>query len=119
MRRRGIVFAEIGKSFGSDDATNGARKSVECELEFPADGKYLLAVKYASNASRPVDMYLNKQLIVKYGLRKVIGNPGKAQGEWEKLGIIHAAKGRQILRIVASEDSLPCIEIIKCVATER
>jgi len=98
-------------SFGENIVIDGGKQEARARYEFTVrqDGNYEFRSRYASNESRPVDIFIDKKLVKKDGLSFVTGGWVDQFLKWYTEFEIELRKGKHSLEIV-SVHCVPHIE---------
>jgi formylglycine-generating enzyme required for sulfatase activity len=80
----------------------------EYDIDFPVAARYTISALYAAQASRPVDIYLNDQLIHR-GLSSVTGSWQTSSARWEPQGAIEISQGRHTIKLICPGPCMPHI----------
>jgi len=96
---------EVGGQWGPDFIHNRApyffsrENLVKYDITFNQSGKYELSVDYAADQSRPVDVYLNGEIIKKGAIATITGGWNPQHSKWEVVAIVSVKQGKNVLRI--------------------
>ncbi len=97
----------IGVIYGNGGVTN----AVEYDWTAPAEGRYLLAVRYAAQEARPVRCFLDGRQVLAAVASKATGGWNPPQQQWFHEGDLVVDAGRHTLRFERS-DCFPHIDQI-------
>ena len=99
---------EVGGEWGPDFIHNRApyifhrENLVEYDVTFNQSGKYEFSIEYAAAQSRPVDVYLNGDLIKKGAIATITGGWNPQHCKWQSVAIVLVKQGKNVLRIYRS-----------------
>lgn len=82
--------------------------TMEYDLAIPVTARYELLGKYAALQSRPVDVFLDDQLLVR-GFQSVTGSWQASTAKWEKQTEVEIAEGKHTLKLVCPGPCIPHI----------
>jgi len=108
---KGNINATGEHDFGNDIIIDGGKKSgyAEYKIVVARSGAYGLYSRYACNVFRPVDIYLDNELVKKDGLGFLTGGWTSQYLMWNKEANINLEKGEHTLKI-QSAGPIPHIE---------
>ncbi len=71
---------------------------IEYDIVFPVDGSYTIAIKYAAQAARPVDLFLDEMKIASC-CRTATGTWNTSSAAWEKSATVYIAPGKHTVKL--------------------
>lgn len=99
----GLTLGKPGDTHIGGTLFNDKGPPNSAEFEFSAQGgEYYLEIEYASNDSRPVDIFLNGRLWARGRANEATGGYGLANQRWKPEGQINLNEGKNTIRLATA-----------------
>ncbi|HEU4753288.1 MAG TPA: DUF1549 domain-containing protein, partial [Armatimonadota bacterium] len=99
-----------GQGIGIIESAGRTNAFTEYEVTLPPADRFELAIRYASGETRPVEVLLDGQSLVKDAAAKATGGFGPSNQLWETQVVFSAAAGKHRLRVNQAAGALPHLD---------
>jgi Hydrazine synthase alpha subunit middle domain/WD40-like Beta Propeller Repeat len=110
--RGNVAVYDVGGSYADKEPVivNGGvtPNTTEYDLDIPVTATFELFVRYTAQESRPVDILLDDQLVVR-GLKSVTGSWNTSGAIWEKQADVSITAGKHTIKFVCPGACIPHI----------
>ena len=110
--RGNVKVYDVGNSYADTEPVviNGEKypNTMEYDLDIPVTAKYEFFAKYAALQSRPVDIFVDGELVA-HGFQSVTGSWQASTGKWEKQGEVEIAAGKHTVSLICPVGCIPHI----------
>jgi len=114
--RGNVAVYDVGHSYADTEPVlvNGGQQpnTMEYDIDFPVTAEYTIMAKYTAVESRPVDIFVDDELIVR-GLGGTTGSWQASQGKWEKQADRHITAGKHTVTLVCAVGCIPHIAALR------
>ncbi len=110
--RGNVRVHDVGMSYADTEPVvinaGEVPNTMEYDLAIPVTARYALYAKYAALQSRPVDILLDGELVVR-GFKSVTGSWQASTAKWEKQAEVEIAQGKHTITLVCPGPCIPHI----------
>ena len=110
--RGNVKVHDVGMSYADKEPVviNGGvtPNTAEYDLDFPVTADYVVSARYAAHDSRPVDLFLDDEKLVR-GITATTGSWNTSTAVWEKQCEVKITKGKHCFKFVCPGPCIPHI----------